>query len=174
MTTLELVDQVLSRVGEPNKYNLAGPEIEGIVPVALAKFGDTVAADPMIRELLKKDFSVTVTSGTGSLVAAFTATEPLLIECLPWSQVYGSGAQPLQWLPDRVQLGLDRPRMFAYYTVDKSTLRTRNTDGLLTSMSDTLTISGNYTPLITNVPPVLEDMFVDTVIGLLMPANEQT
>lgn len=169
MTALELIDQVLSKLGEAQ---IAGPEIEGVLPQALRALARQVAYSPN-RELLRKDFSVSVASGTGDLTTALTASEPLLLECIDHAAIYGtSDTTPWQYLPDRVQLGLKRPSMFVYFTVDKSTLRTRNTDGSLTSLTTTATVTSNYVPSLANVPSSIEDDLVDVVIRILAPTVE--
>jgi hypothetical protein len=170
MTTLELIDRVLNKLGEPS--NIAGPEIEAILPSALYAFGSHVANDarPHMRELLRKDFSVAVASGTGDLSAHLTASEPLIIENVPqdYFAVTG-GTVPMQGLPDRVQLGLARSTAVIWYTIDGSTLRTRNTDGSLSTLTTTVTVTANYVPTIGNVPSQLADEFVELVCSMLVP-----
>lgn len=168
MTTFELIDRVLSKLGEPSP--IAGPEIEGILPLALRAFAVMIAAGPN-RELLRKDFSVTITAGVGDLTASLDAAEPLLLEAMQSAEIYSTGGTtPWQFLPDRAQLGLSRPNMFVYYTVEKTNLRTRNTDSSLTSLATTATVTASYVPALSSVPSSIEDILVDVVIRVLMPA----
>lgn len=170
MTTLELIDRVLNKLGEPS--NVAGPEIEAIIPSALSQFASQVANDsrPHMRELLRKDFSVTVTSGIGDLSTHLAASEPLIIENVPSAYLLvSSGLTPMQSLPDRVQLGLTRTTAVIWYTIDGSTLRTRNTDGSLTTLTTTVTLTGNYVPTIAHLPDQLTDEFVDAVCAMFVP-----
>ena len=166
LTVAQIVDTIRERGLE-----LDGPEVDAALPAALNAFGDKIAKDarPDIRNLLRKDFSVTITSGTGSLSTAFTASEPLIAENVKDGNLYvTSGTTPCQWLPDRTQLGLTRPAFFIYYTIDGTTLRTRNiTDGSLTSLSTTMTVTGNYVPLLSSVPSQLEDELVEEVIKVI-------
>jgi hypothetical protein len=169
MTTFELIDRVLSKLGEPSP--VAGPEIEGILPIALRSFALMTAAGPN-RELLRKDFTVTITAGVGDLDASLTDAEPLLLEAIANAEIYSTGGTtPWQFLPDRTQLGLVRPALFIYYTVEKSNLRTRNTDSSLTSLSTTATVTASYVPTLTNVPSSIEDLLVDVVIRTLLPGT---
>jgi len=166
MTIAELKDRVLAKTG----YDLfQGGDVEAAVPTCLFRFARMTAMSPIMwkRELLKKDFSATIASGTSDLSASLTAAEPLLIEFISSAFVTDSNGNMLQYLPDRFQLKLKRPAMFIYFTVDKSTLRTRNTDGSLTSLSTTVTIVGAFAPTLANVPAQLEDDFVDVVVAYL-------
>jgi hypothetical protein len=160
MLTAVLFDRVLAKL----EGAIAGPEIEQVLPTALSMLAKKVAEskEPSYCQLLKKDFSVTVTSGTGSLTTPLTASEPLLVEYLPQATVSTAGGVKLHYLPDRTQLELDRPKLLIWYTVDNSTLRTKNTDGSLSSLNTTVTITANAT-----VPDILSDDLVEIVVGLL-------
>jgi hypothetical protein len=165
MLTAVLFDRVLVKL----EGKIAGPEIEQVLPTALSLLANKVAKsnEPSYSQLLKKDFTVTVTSGTGSLTTPLTASEPILVEYLPQAIAVTANGVKLHYLPDRTQLELERPRLLMWYTVDNSTLRTKNTDGSLLSLSTTVTITANYTPTIANVPDLLSDDLVEIVIGLL-------
>ena len=172
MTVLELIDRVLSRLGEPNI--IFGPEIEAALPTCLNRFGDLVSKTVWQRNLLEKDFTVTVASGVGDMTTALTASEPLIIEGMPNNEVFLTGVLiPAQYLPELPQLKLDRPKLVAYYTVHGSSLFIRNTDGSLTSYTGTVTIHGSYIPAIASVPDQLKDMFVDVVVDYLQPQPAQ-
>ncbi len=169
MNILSLIDQVLGRTGE----GVAGPEIEVFLPTALGRFGESVANDPRpnVRELLRKEFTIPVVSGVGDLSTALTDAEPLLASALPAANLYiTAGTQPMQYLPDRVQLGLGRSNIFIYYAIEGNSLLTRNTDGSLTSLNTTITATASYVPSLANVPAQLEDEFVDLVVRAFQPA----
>lgn len=162
-----------------DKWTRLDFDIAVAIPTALNRFGEKIAADlrPDIRNLLRKDFAVTITNGTGSLAAALTAAEPLIInEIMAGNAYVTNGTQPCQWLVDRAQLGLTRPPFFIYYCIDNSSVRTLNTDRSLTSLNTTLTITSNYTPSLTSVPFQLEDNFIDLVVEIMspLPAVETT
>lgn len=150
-------------------------DIAVAIPTALNRFGEKIANDPRtdIRNLLRKNFSVTITSGVGDLSTALTGAEPLIInEIMAGNSYVTNGTQPCQHLPDRTQLGLTRPNFFIYYCIDSSNIRTRNTDGSLSSLNTTLTITGNYAPLLSSVPSQMEDEFIDAVINVVRPPAE--
>lgn len=71
----------------------------------------------------------------------------------------------MQRLPDRAQLSLSRPLGFYIYWInDDGTLRTRNTDGSLTSLSTTVTCTANFIPIITSIAgQELETIFLDVL-----------
>jgi hypothetical protein len=165
MNTAVLIDRVLVRM----EGKIAGPEVEQILPTALTMLAKQVAEskEPSVCQLLKKDFTVTVTGGTGSLTTPLTASEPILLEYLPQALAFTSNGLQLHYLPDRVQLNLERSNLFIWYTVDNSTLRTKNTDGNLSTLATTVTITANYVPLIASVSDLLSDDLVDIVVALL-------
>lgn len=165
MNIATLKDRVLTKLGETD---LSGFDIEAAAPSCLTKLAESVARSPD-RQLLVKDFEVTVTSGIGDLTDALTAAEPLLISEIPSGNLYvTSGTTPLQFLPDRTQLGLTRPKMVGYYSIDNNNLRTRNTDGSLTSLNTTVTITGSYVPTLASVPDQLSDELVALVVEYLV------
>lgn len=178
MTSANVLARIKARLGLEDVEPRSDVEFNILqhIPTALQNLAEKIARDPRpdIRNLLRKDFSVTVTSGIGSLTTALTASEPLLINEIKAGNLFvTSGTTPCQWLPDRTQLGLTRPNFFIWYTVDLSTIRTRNTDGLLTSLNTTITLSGNYVPLLSSVPATLEDEFLDSLMAVMQGAKDQ-
>jgi len=167
LTILTAINRVLSRMAEANEPSAYPPDIEALIPDALKKFAQIVAKNPDIAPLLRKDFSIVVTSGTGSLVASLTAAEPMLEEFLDSAFLVTSTGVQLHHLPDRTQLSLKRPQMIPYYTDDAGTLRTRNTDGSLTSLNTTITATAQYVPTIGDVPNQLQELFIDTLALML-------
>ena len=153
--------------GDSAKNRVFPGDILPLIDDALTKFAKVVAEDAEQAPLLRKDYSITVTSGTGDLTASFTAAEPLLVDYLPGAYLVTSGGVQLQYLPDRTQLGLSRPSLVPYWINDKGTMRTRNTDGSLTSLSTTITLTGQFAPTITDVPFQLEDLFLDVLAEMV-------
>lgn len=168
LTVLTAISRVLSRINEGPTPTVLPPDVEPLIPDALKKFAQIVGKDPDTRQLLRKDFSVAVVSGVGSLTASLTAAEPLLTEFLPSAHVVTANGVQLHYLPDRTQLNLARPTMLGYYINDESVLRTRNTpDGSLTSLNTTLTITGQCVLTIGDVPSQLEELYVDVLEGMV-------
>lgn len=167
LTNLTAINRTLSRMAEDGAPAAYPADVLALIPDALKKFAQIVARNPDIAPLLRKDFSVVVTSGTGSLVASLTAAEPMLEEFMDSAYLVTTAGIQLQHLPDRTQLNLARPTMIPYWTDDAGTLRTRNTDGSLTSLNTTITITSQYTPLISSVPSQLEELFIDTLTLML-------
>lgn len=168
MLTEVLIDRVLAKM----EGKIAGPEVEQILPTALSLLGKRTAESKQssIPQLLKKEFTVTVAAGVGSVTTALTADEPLLPEYLPQALAYTSDGVLLHFLPDRVQLGLERSKLVMWYTVDSSTFRTKDRSGSENSLNTTVTITANFTPLIGSVPDLLSDSLVDIVVTLLSDA----
>jgi hypothetical protein len=173
LTVLTAINRAIERLGEGERPVIDPADAQALIPDALKRFAEIVAQNSELAPLLRTDFSVTVSSGTGSLTTALTASEPLLAKFLPMAYVVTSTGVQLHYLPDRTQLGLSRSNILPYYCNDKGTIRTRNTDGSLTSLSTTLTITGQYSPTISNVPTQIEELFIDVLAGMIQARTQQ-
>ncbi len=172
LTTLTAINRAIERLGEGAAPVIEPADAQALIPDALKRFAELVAQNAELAPLLRKDFSVSVSSGMGSLTTALTDSEPLLARFLPMAYVVTSAGVQLHYLPDRTQLGLERPRMIPYYTNDAGTIRTRNTDGSLTSMNESLTVTGQYSPTIGDVPTQIEEMFIDVLAGMIQARTQ--
>lgn len=167
LTNLTAIDRVLSRLNEQGVQVVLPPDIQPLLKDALEKTAEVVAGSesPNVRQLLRKDFSITIASGTGSFAAALADAEPPLLRALPMAYMVTSAGDVMQNLPDRQQLGLTRPiGFFVYWVLDNATIRTKNKDGSLTSLSTTVTGTVNYVPIITSITgQELETTFLDVL-----------
>lgn len=167
LTVLTAIDRIMSRLNEGPTPLVYPADIQPLITDALERTAEIVADsdNPDTRQLLRKDFTITVTAGTGSFAAAFADTEPPLRKSLPSAYMVTTGGDVMQNLPDRVQLGLARPLNFYIYWInDNGTLRTRNKDGSLTSLTTTVTGTVNYVPIITSIDgQELETIFLDVL-----------
>lgn len=165
LTVLTAISRVLSRLNDQGVQVILPPDLQPLILDALEKTAEAVAgnSNPNTRQLLRKDFTITITSGVGSLATAFADAEPPLLSALPSAYMVTSGGAIMQNLPDRQQLSLTRPQGFyIYWTNDNATIRTRNTDNSLTSLSTTVTGTVNYVPAITSINgKELETIFLD-------------
>lgn len=123
-----------------------------LVPQAMTRLAKMVADSPMerLRNQLKKDFTVTVTSGAGSLTTPLTASEPLLDNAIDKATVTSADSDyAWQYLPTYELLTLQRPISgLVYFTVIGSSLKcTDPSSGAVASLSTTATLSANYIPL---------------------------
>lgn len=176
LTVKTAINRVKGRLNEQGVEVILPPDVERLIPDALRRFALLVNSSAEMSPLLRKDFSIVVASGVGSLTASLTAAEPLLAECLPNAHLVAStNTTPMQYLPDRFQLSLSRPLgFFIYFCNDQGTLRTRNTDGSLTSLNTTVTATAQYIPTIGNVPTQLEDLFITTLADMIKTAIQET
>lgn len=179
LTVNTAINRVLARFAE-GETPLAYPaDLEGLIPKVLERTAEMVAVhpNPNVRQLLRKDFSISIASGVGSLASAFADAEPPLLSALPLAYMVTTAGDLMHNLPDRVQLGLTRPvGFFIYWTNDNSTLRTRNKDGSLTSLTTTVTGTTQYVPAITSVNgKELEEIFLDEFEKLIRarPATQE-
>lgn len=168
LTNLTAIDRAISRFAEGDQPIVFPSDVLPLITDSLKRFAQIVAGNPQTAPLLREDFIVTVTSGTGSLSASLSAAEPLLAEFLPMAYVVTSGGVQLHYLADRTQLNLARPTMLGYFINDEGTIRTRNmSDGSLTSLSTTLTITGQFVPTIGDVPVQLEELYLNVLAEMI-------
>lgn len=167
LTNLIAISRAISRLNEAGTPVILPPDVLPLIMEALERFARNEAKIPETAQLLRKDFSVTVSAGVGSLTASLTAAEPLLAECLSSAYVVSSAGVQFHYLQDRVQLNLARPMMIPYFINDQGTLRTRNTDGSLTSLNTTMTITSQYIPAIGSVPSQREEVFLNTLAEVI-------
>lgn len=184
MTSQQLIERATKRF--PQVDLELRSRLYVLIPDALKSLGYQVmnSNDPMVKQKLIKDFTVTASAGTASLTTPLTASEPMILESLKSATMtHSTSDYPFQHLFDRQSLVLDRPSFGLIYDwVNGNTLRTRDTDGSLTALSGTVTISANYVPILTTVSgdQTLEEMLVEelvrvasTGIGAQMPQEAQ-
>lgn len=166
LTNLTAISKAVSRLNELGVEVILPPDIVPLISTALERFA-LVIAGSKDAQLLRKDFTVAITSGTGDLATPLAASEPLLQECIGGAYVVSTAGVQFHYLPDRTQLSLSRPTMIPYWTNDRGTMRTRNTDGSLTSLSTTLTVTGQYKPIISSIPTQAEERFIDVLAQVI-------
>lgn len=120
---------------------------DSLVSQAMSSLARKVAESG--SDLLKKDFSLGVSSGTYSLTTHLTASEPLLLGFLLKAKITSSdSSQPWQPLPDFAQLSLERPTFgMIYFTVNGTSVIAADTNGALSSLTTTATARTYFVPL---------------------------
>lgn len=171
LTNLTAIDKALSRLNEMGVQVVMPPDVVPLIDTALERFALMIAGTKD-AQLLRKDFSVAVASGVGDLSVALAASEPLLQECVGGAFVVSTAGVQFHYLPDRTQLNLMRPAIVPYWINDKGTLRTRNTDGSLTSLTTTLTVTGQFKPIISSIPTQIQEKFIDVLAGTIRERAE--
>lgn len=161
---------------------LSKPRITSFIPSIMQTLADKVASHtidrPSIRELLRKDFSVSVVSGTVSLSTPLTATEPLLEEFARGWLVSSVGdltlGRPMaySYCADKSSLQQDKPLGLGYFCVDGSALDVVTSMGNRTATA-TYVIHGNYVPVITSLPVSLNDDALNCGVELLRAGAPQ-
>jgi|SRR5882724_3345916 len=126
---------------------------DALAPQAMAVLARRVAADKDMADLLRKDFSLTVASGTASLTTPLTASEPLMIQFLQFAKITSADSnQPWQYLHDFTLLSLSRPTFgLIFFTVEGSSLQCTDTTGATGSLSTTATANSSFIPLVATI-----------------------
>jgi hypothetical protein len=162
MNTFEAIERAMLKAGAPDP----GPDGEAMLQDALQAYCREAAQDPHRRHLVAKDFSITVTSGVGSLTTHRTASEPLIDEGWPFATVTISGETSC-WLPDKASLQMGRPKIKRYHTVAGDSLLVRNTDGSLTSFTGTATANVAAVRPVGNIVEPEEERVVELLAGIM-------
>ena len=182
MTESQLCNLVLEATGK-TEQELPRFRILALGKLALQRLADIIAKasdDPKmqvvqshaqaLRQLLRKDVQVTVTNGVGDLTAVKTAAEPLMADYIYQAEVYFSGVTGMtrrgQPSPDRAALDWDKPQGFPFFTVAGDELHVRYNG---TKPTCTATIRGSVVRSLDNLPPTLNDNFVQIVAFMTTP-----
>lgn len=137
---------------------------DALAPQAMAALARRVAADKDMADLLGKDFSLTVASGTAALTTFLTASEPLMLQFLQFAKITSADSnQPWQYLYDFTLLSLSRPTFgLIFYTIEGSSLQCTDTTGATGSLTTSATANASYIPLVASLSGIgdLEEMAV--------------
>ena len=166
---LEAAIRVRNMVAErsPAGVNITVPHILALVPTALELWTRAIMSDREKRDFLRSTFTPALTSGVLDLTTYVDGTAAAIsLQELRNSTIYTtiSGVRtPMTWVSSQAQL--NNPRFTnsapAVY-LEGTTLRTRNTDGSLTSLGSaalSFTVT-SYPTNFTNVPTRLEGDFI--------------
>lgn len=144
--------------------------IEGGLNYCLQQLADHTASSDAIRSRLQKTHSITLASGVATLPTTLL-TSPIAIDY--YLVTLANTTNPLQFLPNLHDRYNPPPHVdYVYYTIGSNQITVFNYQGTLTSET-TLTVYGSYVPLISEVPDVLTDEFVEMGIAWGSGALEQ-
>lgn len=176
MSRTSLVDRAYLRNQNTPAAAIPYARYDAMVNQAMSLLAQEVAANQ--SQLLQKDFSVTISSGLGSLTTSLTASEPMLLlsaPLAPISDITSSDAtQPWQYLPGLDQIYLDRPTFgMVFYTVNGSDLIATDTTGALSSLSTTAVCHTYFVPLPASLSgtPQLEEWGIKSLADLVGGSN---
>ena len=159
MNAYTLAQRVLEALGT-DESRLPIPRIVARMPDALYELAVAVSNDPNRerRELLRKEFQAIVTSDVADLGALLTGDDYLLLSSLATADIYEDGAvepaMPLQRVPDRSSLALDRSTIYGYYALEGDGLYTKN-------VLNNLTFKAGFVPTLVSLPKQLETDLVN-------------
>lgn len=141
-----------------------------VIPNAKRKLALVVAADFRRRNALRKEFALTVSSGTVDLtgVTFLGASEPLLLDCLRHADIFSAGSTyRWQWVGGRSVLALQvTTGGFIHYTVDGPVLYTNAPDA-------SATMRASYEPSLATIEAQgLDDELVELVAGMVVAAEQ--
>lgn len=160
----------------PSAVGMSIPRLQGMIPTALDLWQMKVMDDKESRELLKTTVSVTLSGGVGNLANYVNGTTAQInLQDLRNTTLYTeiSGVRtPLTWVSSQQQLNQarqldqDAPAVF----LEGQTLRTRNTDGSLTSLGSAAVefTAISYPQTVADIPVQLQESFVLTLVELAM------
>jgi hypothetical protein len=167
---LTLAQRALEALGA-NESQVPIPRIVARIPDALQMLAEATQASPVreVRELLRKEFTATVVTDEEPFAHADVDTllagdDFLLLSSLKAADIFEDGAaspaHPLQYVPDRSSLALDRSPIFQYFTVEGTTI-------YLKGVVNNLTFKAGFVPTVASVPRQLEAQLVSLLASLM-------
>lgn len=160
LSNLELATRVRNLVSEksPAAKNVTIPHIQGLIPTAMELWARMAMDDPKKYDLLNKDFTASLSSGTLDLTPYINGTSgKISLKDLRSSTIYttiNSVRTPFSWVSSQAQLNFARyPNDFPAVFLEGNTLRTRNTDGSQTSLG-----SASISFTVVNLPSSATDI----------------
>jgi hypothetical protein len=174
-TTPQTVAAVRARGVDATDYQVAvmiAPALQAFFKaVAVATDGpdDAPGTADGRRQLIFQDYTVALTSGTGSLSTAYSSSPQLIPAAHKHWRVLVAGETSLSsWLPDRQSINMGKNKLVSYFCADAGTLRTRDRSGSLTGFTGiNATVSGPAVLSLANVPTQLEEEFFRTVAEMV-------
>lgn len=176
MTVLELVRRAIDTalIGmdkDPNMnvYQSYAQEVGHIADQAIKELAVEVAAKPELRAQLEKTFSVTLTTGVGSVPAG------MLVEYLHEGSVRDADAGANGGLGNILQkvnhyddLINPLPSIFGYYCVKNKQFHTRQVStGSFTATASPLTVDAPFLPTSANLNADVPDELVPNLVEML-------
>jgi hypothetical protein len=149
------------------------PNLVALVPDALkrlTKFLSTLPPEHPKRQILEAATTVTLASGVGNL-AALEAANYLPDSIDPGKITHSSSTYPLQQVADELQLTFPWDTFFIYFCISGNKIKTRNTDGDLTTLTGSLNVVALLIPAIAALPEQLWTEFLDEMEVLAMPGK---
>lgn len=151
MSRISLVERAWLKNQNGSAASIPLARYDAMVSQAMAEMAQEIANDPneRIRNQLKKDFTVTVTLGVGSLTASLTASEPMMDQSIHQATITSAeSSQPWQYIPTFEVLSLSRPTYgLIYFTIKNGSIVATDLNGDLSALSTSATVSINYVPL---------------------------
>jgi len=153
-------------------------DIAACLTNALERLGDKVMWDDAKRGLLQQDYTVTLSSGVGDLLAAtgsITGDADILTNGVYWGVVKDADGNILQPLKNYSAFLRPQPLIYDYYCLKGQHIHTRsklqqvNLPSDVTSVTGPLTITANFEPATAeDVPSELQDDLVTILCEIVL------
>lgn len=168
ITNLEIATRARNLLTERSSaaVNITIPHLVGLIPTVMEQWVRVIETDPEKRAYLVKEFTPTAAAGVLDLTNYINGTSgKISLHDLRNSVIYTtiSGVPtPMTWVGSRTQLNFPRvPSGAPAVYLDGTTLRTRNTDGSLTSLAGSVSFNVvSYPSSAADLPPALLGDFV--------------
>lgn len=168
MTELEAAIRARNILSErsPAAVDVTIPHIQALIPTVLELWARELYYDPEKASLLESDYSIAPVAGIVDLTNYVNgSTAKISLPDLRSRTIYTtiSGVRtPLTWVGSQAQLNYGRyPNDVPAVFLDGNKLRTRNTDGSLTSLATDLEFEAIGIPMsVATIPVPLEGDFI--------------
>lgn len=167
MTENQAAQWIVEKFGM-TEQQLSKPRIVSFVPAALQLLANRIAEPENttrqgVRQLLRKNFTVSVSAGVGDLTTAISAAEPLLLQFARGYLVYGTDSNyPYSYVADKASILQDFPKGIGRFTVNNSDLLVITAAGVRTPTAS-YTVQGPFVCTLANLKPTLDDDFLNTL-----------
>lgn len=178
-TTQSLVNDAyeLLRSMNPAVQSSIIPRLTVAVPAALRMLASKLPNEE--REVYRKNYTVALTNGAGSLATHTNLTsEPMIPSDItkvthPDAATTENTEGKLQRVGSESALNGERSTAFTYYAVEDNTLYTMQ-DGVRTALGSNATVRAGFVPLITSVKFQHEPLLLECLVGMFtgQAANE--
>jgi hypothetical protein len=153
------------------------PRLISQISLAMVRLSERVASatDERTRNLLRKEYAVTLTAGVGDLTSHLNAANPPLMEHLSRAEVrHSSSPRASTPVGCRASLEQDWLTGFLYHAFEETELHMRAVDGTIGTLTGNATVVASS--LLTDLASIkhrqLESMLVEELAALNQPVQK--
>lgn len=187
MTALELTRLALVRLAagqpSPSQWLEQEAEVSTLIPAALEALATKIASDPFKRALMMQNYTVTLSSGDGPILAStgsITSAADVLYWAIPHGEILDTATNKrLVFVRNQRDFEGYLYNGFYYYTLANQRIYTRSAftgnyhDSDKYDVTGPLTVTCNFIPSVSTLPAILDDDAVNMLCELALKKVEK-